>query len=139
MTDHSRSRETTAPAARVWEIWSDTSTWDSWNPDVSSMEPGRPLELGAETTMHTKDGRHHRMRVVALEPGRKFSLQTSPVPLSKFTFTCTVAPAGAGSTIRQAVSMSGALGWLMSATAGDRIAEGFRGVLDGLARAAEQG
>jgi uncharacterized protein YndB with AHSA1/START domain len=138
MTEHSRTRQTNAPAERVWEIWSDTSTWSSWNPDVASMEPGRRLELGAETTMHTKAGRHHRMKVVALEPGRGFSLETSPVPLTRFTFTCSIERAPSGSTIRQGVKMSGPLGGLMSAMAGNRVAEGFGPILDGLAGAAEK-
>lgn len=137
MSEHARSRHVAAPADRVWEIWSDTASWQSWNPDVKSMEPGQKLELGAETTMHTNAGRHHLMKVVDLEPGRSFSLQTSPVPLSTFRFTCSVEPAEGGSTVKQAVSMSGLLGGIMSATGGDRVAAGFEPVLDGLARAAE--
>jgi uncharacterized protein YndB with AHSA1/START domain len=137
MSAHSRTRTTTAPSERVWEIWSDTSTWASWNPDVTAMDPGRRLERGAQVTMHTKDGRHHQMTVVGLAAGREFALETSPVPLSTFRFTCRVEPSSAGSTISQEVAMRGPVGWLMSATAGDRIAEGFAGVLDGLAAAAE--
>lgn len=138
MSGHSRNRKTSAPPARVWEIWSDTSTWASWNPDVASMEPGLKLALGAETTMNTRAGRHHRMKVVALEPGSSFSLETSPVPLTRFTFTCSVDPADGGSRIQQSLRMAGPLGWLMSATAGSRIAEGFAPVLDGLATEAEK-
>ena len=137
MSDHSRSRHVNAAPERVWDIWSNTSTWASWNPDVESMEPGRRLEMGAETTMHTKAGRHHPMTVVDLHPGRRFSLRTSPVPLSRFTFTCTVEPAEGGSTIRQGVAMSGLMGWFISATGGDRVAAGFEPVLEGLAKAAE--
>ena len=137
MTEHARSRQTAAPPERVWSIWSDTSTWGSWNPDVASMEPGRRLELGAEVTMHTRDGRHHRMRVVGLQPGQSFSLETSPLPLARFTFTCAVRRAASGSTISQAVTMAGPAGRLMSAAAGERVAEGFRPILDGLAQAAE--
>jgi uncharacterized protein YndB with AHSA1/START domain len=138
MTEHVRSRQTQARPDRVWEIWSDTSTWSRWNPDVASMEPGRRLELGAETTMRTNAGRSHQMRVVALNPGRSFSLQTNPLPLSTFTFTCSVEPAPGGSTIRQAVQVSGPLGWLVSRTGGERVAQGFEPILDGLVHAAEQ-
>ena len=137
MSEHTRSRTTTASAERVWEIWVDTSTWPSWNPDVSSMEPAVRLAPGAEVTMHTKDGRHHRMRVVDFEPGRRFALETSPVPLATFRFTCRVEPSSTGSAISQGVAMRGPTGWLMSALAGKQIADGFTGVLNGLAAAAE--
>jgi hypothetical protein len=103
------------------------------------MEPGRRLEMGVETTMHTNDGRHHLMKVVDLKPGRSFSMQTSPVPLSRFTFTCTVESAEGGSTIRQSVSMSGVMGGFISATGGERVAASFEPVLEGLAREAESG
>ena len=32
-----RSQETTASPQAVWTIWSDTSTWPEWNPDVQAM------------------------------------------------------------------------------------------------------
>ncbi len=101
------------------------------------MEPAGALREGAETTMHTRDGRHHRMRVTEVSPGRSFALRTSPVPLATFTFRCRVDPAIEGSSIQQGVTMSGPMGWLMSAMAGERIAAGFSAVLDGLASAAE--
>ena len=137
MSNHSRSRHVSAPPERVWDLWSNTSTWASWNPSVKSMEPGRRLEMGVDTTMHTNDGRHHLMKVVDMKPGRSFSMQTSPVPLSRFTFTCTVEPTEGGSTISQSVSMGGLMGGVMSATGGDRVAAGFEPILEGLARAAE--
>jgi hypothetical protein len=30
MASYGQSRETTAPPGRVWRIWSDTWTWQSW-------------------------------------------------------------------------------------------------------------
>lgn len=87
--------------------------------------------------MHTRAGRHHRMKVVDVDAGRRFVLETSPLPLSTFRFTCTIEPVDDGSVIRQSVSMRGPLGAFVSATGGDRVAGGFDAVLDGLVRAAE--
>ena len=43
MASYGQSRETRAPADRFWRIWSDTSTWPSWNPDIQEVKLDRPL------------------------------------------------------------------------------------------------
>jgi len=42
--------EIAAPAATVWEVLADVTTWPSWTSSVTSAEPlsGEPLGLGAE-------------------------------------------------------------------------------------------
>jgi hypothetical protein len=134
---HLRSRDTTAPPDRVWSIWSDTSTWPEWNPDVLSVSIKGPFATGTTGEMRTKAGGAHQIRLDNVQPGQAFELKTSVMPLSALTFRCEVAPSGAGSRISQEVMLTGPLGFVFSPMMGPRIAESFGPLLDGLARKAE--
>jgi hypothetical protein len=122
----------------VWAIWSDVSTWPSWNPDVRSVSLDGPFSTGTTGTMTTGAGTHkiHLENVVS---GRSFDLVTSPIPATTFRFHCEITPDTSGSRISQGVSMSGLLAPIMSPMMGNRIASSFEGILTGLANAAEGG
>src|SRR5438067_7890437 len=137
MKSHERSLESTASPEKVWRLWSDTSTWPQWNPDVTAISLDGPFASGSSGSMTTKAGGTHRIELRDVEPGRTFTLVTSPAPLGTFAFRCQVMPAGAGTRISQGVGMSGPLGGLYSAMMGNRIAEGFVAILDGLKQRAE--
>ncbi len=139
MRSHQRSMETAASPQAIWRIWSDTSTWGEWNPNVSSMELEGPFATGTAGIMRTKAGRAHRMQLTSVEPGRSFVLETSVLPLTHFAFRCEVAPTGQGkSRISQSLTMSGPLAPVFSPMAGERIAESFVPLLAGLASKAER-
>jgi uncharacterized protein YndB with AHSA1/START domain len=138
MASYAQSRETKAPAERVWRLWSDTSTWPSWNPDVQEVRLDRPLGSGATGTMQTKSGGTHNIAIRDVEPGRSFVLQSDGVPATKLLFKCEVASSGNGSRISQAVTLQGPLAFLFGPMMGGRIAQSFGPVLEGLATAAEK-
>jgi uncharacterized protein YndB with AHSA1/START domain len=138
MASHGRTLETGASPERVWRLWSDVSTWPSWNPDVLSVAIEGPFVSGAHGSMTTKAGGTHAITLRDVDPGRSFELETSPIPLGRFHFACQVQPTGAGaSTISQSITIRGPLGPLYSAMMGPRIAEGFEPILGGLKAAAE--
>jgi hypothetical protein len=129
---------TAALPDRVWSIWSDVSTWPSWNPDVRAISLDGPFASGTTGSMTTGAGTH-AIRLEGVVPGSAFELVTSPVPATTFRFHCEVTPDGDGSRIGQSVTMSGLLAPIMSPMMGNRIASSFEGILAGLARAAEGG
>ena len=137
MAVHGKSRETSAPADRVWAIWTDTATWGEWNPNVTTMEMPPPVALGKQGVMHTPAGQHHQMKVVEYEPYRSFTLETSVIPLSRFRFTCRVQPQVDKTEVTQSVKVVGPMGWLFDPMMGDQIAKDFDAVLDGLVKKAE--
>jgi hypothetical protein len=137
MSKHTRSLATRARPDRVWRIWSDTSTWAAWNPDVIAIKLDGAFATGTPGSMTTRAGGTHPIELEDVQPGRTFTIRTSPAPLSTFHFKCEVASAGDGSQISQGVSMSGPLGGLMSAMMGERIAAGFEPILEGLKKEAE--
>jgi uncharacterized protein YndB with AHSA1/START domain len=137
MNDHRRSLETHADAQRVWGIWSNPSTWPRWNPDVIAITIDGPFATGSAGRMTTRAGGTHQIELENVQPGRTFTIRTSPAPLSTFHFKCEVAPARGGSEISQGVSMTGPLGGLMSVMMGSRMAAGFEPILEGLKKEAE--
>ena len=137
MATHERSVEVNAPPERVWQIWSDMSTWGDWNPNVSTMDWQGGLVSGSTGVMNTKAGQHHSMQLVDVQPGRGFALVTSVAPGTKFRFHCRIEPAGAKTKISQTVEVGGPLGPVMGGMLGPQVSKEFGTLLANLARKAE--
>jgi uncharacterized protein YndB with AHSA1/START domain len=139
MADNQRSVETSASPAAVWKVWSDTTTWPQWNPDVQSMTLNGPFAAGTTGTMKTKQGTR-QVQLAEVVPGRSFRLETSVIPLTRFAFECQVVAGPAGkTTISQAIRVGGPLGGVVGGMMGRQIANTFPALLQGLARQAEAG
>jgi uncharacterized protein YndB with AHSA1/START domain len=139
MAIQERSVETAASPQTVWKIWSDTSTWPEWNPDVQSMTLNGPFTAGTTGTMTTKQGTR-QIQLSEVVPGQSFRLETTVIPLTRFAFECRVATGPAGkTTISQGIRVGGPLGGLVGGMMGKQIADTFPALLQGLARKAETG
>jgi uncharacterized protein YndB with AHSA1/START domain len=137
MADNQRSVETSASPAAVWKVWSDTTSWPQWNPDVQSMTLNGPFAAGTTGTMKTKQGTR-LVQLAEVVPGRSFRLETTVIPLTRFAFECQVLAGPAGkTTISQAIRVGGPLGGLVGGMMGRQIADTFPTLLQGLARKAE--
>jgi uncharacterized protein YndB with AHSA1/START domain len=137
MADNQRSVETSASSAAVWKIWSDTSTWPEWNPDVQSMTLNGPFAAGTSGTMKTKQGTR-QVQLTEVVPGRSFRLETTVIPLTRFAFECQVVAGPTGkTTISQAIRVGGPLGGVVGGMMAPQIANTFLPLLQGLARKAE--
>jgi len=137
MAEQERSVETKASPEAVWRIWSDTSTWHEWNPDVQSMTLKGPFAVGTTGTMTTKQGTR-QVQLSDVVPGRSFRLETTVIPLTRFAFECQVAAGPAGkTTISQGIRVGGPLGGLVGGMMSRRIADTFPALLQGLARKSE--
>jgi len=132
-----RSLESKASPEAVWRIWSDTSTWQQWNPDVISMRLDGPFAAGTAGTMTTKQGTRS-IRLTDVVPGRSFQLETTVIPGTRFSFQCQVGPSGAGMTrVSQSITIQGPLGPILGPLMVNRIADTFPPILRGLASKAE--
>jgi len=137
MADNQRSVETSASPATVWKVWSDTTTWPEWNPDVQSMTLNGPFTAGTAGTMKTKQGTR-QVQLTEVVPGRSFRLETTVIPLTRFAFECQVLAGPTGkTTISQAIRVGGPLGGVVGGMMGPQIANTFPPLLQGLARKAE--
>jgi polyketide cyclase/dehydrase/lipid transport protein len=136
MAEYGTSVVSSAPADKVWKVWSDTSTWGQWNPNVDTMELQGPFATGSTAIMNTKAGRHHKMRIVDVQPGRFFALETNVIPGTTFRFNCRVEPVGAESKISQTVEVKGPLGFL-GGMLGPGVSKEFGTLLSNLTKTAE--
>lgn len=139
MSEKAKSVETTASPEAVWKLWSDPSTWGSWNPDVETARVEGVLGDGATGSMTTKSGGSHDIHFENVRAGQAFDLVTKPVPLTTFYFHCEITPRDGGSTITQGISMKGGLAWFFGMMAAPRIVESFTPILEGLKAKAEAG
>jgi uncharacterized protein YndB with AHSA1/START domain len=137
--EYGSSVESTAPAEKVWRIWSDMSTWGQWNPNVTTMDWQGGFESGTTGVMNTPSGQHHKMQLVDVQPGRSFALLTAVVPGTRFRFNCRIEPSGGKTKISQAVEVGGPLGPVMGGVLGPQVSKDFPTLLQNLARKAEAG
>jgi len=80
---------------------------------------------------------HQKMKLVEVQPGRAFVLETRVVPGTKFLFHCRVEPSGGTTKISQAVEVGGPLGPLLGGMMGPQVAKDFDVLLANLAKKAE--
>src|SRR3977135_2403346 len=137
MAEYGKSVVTTASPERVWRIWSDMSTWGDWNPNVSTMDWQGGFQSGTTGGMNTRAGQHHKMRPVAVVPGRSFALLTSVVPGPTFRFNCRIDPAAGTTKVAQYVEVKGPLGPILGGMLGPQVSKEFGTLLANLAKKAE--
>lgn len=136
MAEYGTSVETTATPEQVWKVWSDTSTWGEWNPNVTTMEMHGPFQSGTHAVMNTPSDQHHQMTLLDVQPGKGFALETRVIPGTLFRFNCRIGSAGGKTTVGQWVEVKGPLGFL-GFMFGPGVSKEFPTLLNNLARKAE--
>src|ERR1700716_1889659 len=139
MAEYGTSVESSASSEKVWKIWSDMSTWGDWNPNVSTMDWQGGFAAGTAGVMNTRAGQHPKMRLVEVQPGRFFALETNVVPGTTFRFNCRVEPSGGKTKISQTVEVKGPLGPILQGMMGPQVSKEFGTLLANLAKRAEAG
>lgn len=75
-TRFSCSRRTTAPAARIWAIWTDVSRWHEWDAALKSAELNGPFAAGTPGRLLPQSGPPAPFALTAVEPGRSYTFRT---------------------------------------------------------------
>jgi hypothetical protein len=91
---------------------------------------------GSEGVMNTRAGMHHHMKLVEVQPGRSFVLETRVIPGTVFFFHCKVEPAGGKTKVAQTVEVRGPLGFL-GFMLGPQVSKEVGTLLSNLAKKAE--
>lgn len=131
------SLETSAPAAKVWQVWSDVNRWPEWNPDMKASRLDGPLKLGATGMIDTRSGGKHDVVVTQFEDGRSFELESTALPGTKMAIRATIAPNGSGSRITQGFEPRGLLAPVVGPMMSGQILKTFNSVLAGLKQRVE--
>jgi uncharacterized protein YndB with AHSA1/START domain len=121
MWDFEHSVEAPASPERVWALWTDVEGWPTWNPGVARAELDGPLAEGATGTVRAVGGPASTLKVVAVEPDRRFVTEASE-RLMRLRFEHELAEAGGGQLrITHRVRMTGIATPLMRRTVGPRL------------------
>ncbi|WP_148611442.1 SRPBCC family protein [Nocardioides rubriscoriae] len=70
--EHSQTVSTTAPPSAVWALWSDTSTWPTWDPSVVAVALDGPFEEGTTGTMTLAGPFEVPVVLAIVEPGARY-------------------------------------------------------------------
>jgi uncharacterized protein YndB with AHSA1/START domain len=121
MWEFEHSVEASACRDRVWALWTDISGWPSWNPRVARAELDGPVTEGATGTVRAKGGPTSTLKVLAIEPGRRFLTEASE-RFMRLRFEHELADVEGGQLrITHGVRMTGLATPLMRYTVGARL------------------
>jgi uncharacterized protein YndB with AHSA1/START domain len=136
MWEFEHSVQAPASRQRVWELWTDVSGWPSWNPGVGRAELDAPVAEGAIGTVRAVGGPVSTLRVVAVEPERRFVTEARE-RLMRLRFEHELADAEGGQLrITHRVRMTGPATPLMRRTVGARLESSIPAALTALVQLA---
>lgn len=114
---------TTASPARVWALWTDVSTWKTWDRELKDAELAGPMRLGSSGTIISLSGSSAAFEVTEFDPGSSYTFVTN-LPLAKLTIRRSIVGT-APTRFRHEVSFSGAAAAMFAMALGP----GFRAAL----------
>jgi hypothetical protein len=57
----------------VWRLWSDVNDWSSWHDDLDHVKMSGEFAVGNHFLLKPKGAPEFKIRIVDMEPGRKFT------------------------------------------------------------------
>jgi hypothetical protein len=136
MWSHEHTVETEAPAEAIWRLWSDVSTWSSWDDDIEWARLDGQFAVGSRGKLKPKGVPAGGFKLVAVNPGVSYTVEQR-LPLARLRFEHEVTEAGEGPTrFTHRVTVDGPLAALFARLFGRRMKANFPTVMRHLAEAA---
>ena len=131
-TEH--TERTAGDRAAVWALWSDVSTWPSWDDGVEDVRIDGPFTAGTRGRLKPKGGPAVKFELARAEDGSGF-VDVTRLPLARMRFEHSLedAPDGAGTLITHRVEITGPLTPLWSRVIGRGIERDLPSTLRSLA------
>lgn len=104
--EHGRTVTTSAPPRAIWALWSDPSTWSTWDPAVEDVTFPGPFQQGASGTMVLTGGIEVPVSLEIVEPGARYLDQLTMGELVT-SIDHVVRREGAGSEVTVSTTISG--------------------------------
>ncbi len=70
--EHSGTVTTTASPAAVWKLWSDVTTWSSWDPAVEQVSLDGPFEVATSGTLTLRGGIEAPFTLEVVDPDSRY-------------------------------------------------------------------
>jgi uncharacterized protein YndB with AHSA1/START domain len=132
MWEFEHSVQARASRERVWALWTDVSGWPSWNPGVGYARLDEPVTEGATGSVRAVGGPTSTLKVLAIEPERRFVTETSE-RFMRLRFEYELADVQDGHLrITHRVRMTGAATPLLRHTVGPRLERSIPAALEAL-------
>ncbi len=139
MWNFEHSVRAAASRERIWALWTDVSGWPNWNPGVARAELDGPVAEGATGTVRAAGGPTSTLKVLAIEPDRRFVTEASE-RLMRLRFEHELADTGGGQLrTTHRVRMTGLATPLMRHTVGARLERSIPAALATLVEVATTG
>jgi Polyketide cyclase / dehydrase and lipid transport len=135
----SHTRHTSAPAERIWALWTDPSSWADWDGGLKSATLSGVFQEGAEGVIIANNGTKSSFRVgVCIKPTS--TVFTTRLPFARLVIlrSLTVQNGDVGTNFTHHVSFSGILGWFWAFALGRGFRKELPKTMERLARMAEE-
>lgn len=127
---------TKASPLEVWNIWTDVSSWPTWDEDLEWSSLNGPFKVGTEGKLKPKGWPVSKFRLIAVKKYKSHSEKTA-MPLTKIIFSHSLIPDNKNVKIIHRVEASGLLAPLLWLTMRKALKKGMPQALKKLAQLAE--
>ena len=125
-----------APAEKVFALYSNVAGWSSWDPDVKESSIDGAFVSGVAGTLRPSNGPKAKITLTEVTPNRLFTVE-SKLPLCVMRFEHELSSASGQTKALHRVSFNGILSPLFGRLIGSQIKKGLPHTLQGLKHAAE--
>ena len=126
---------TSAPPEAVYRLWSDVSTWTSWDAGLERVAIDGPFAPGTRGTLKPAGGPKVRFELLEVRPGEGFADETK-LPLCRMRFEHTATREGDRTRVTHRVGFTGAAAPLFVRVIGRGLARDLPDTVRSLARMA---
>lgn len=113
-----------APAALIFAIYADVAHWHTWDPDTQSASLNGPFAVGTTGTLAPTQGRPVRIKLVAVQPDRSFTV-VGAIPGFSMQFDHELTVRGSDTEVVHRVSFSGFLRFIFGPLVGAQVRKGL--------------
>lgn len=125
-----------APAEKIFALYSNVSGWSSWDPDVKASSIEGSFVTGANGTLEPSKGPKAKNTFTEVVPNRSFTVK-SKLPLCVMRFEHELSGGPGETRVVHRVVFDGLLSPLFGRLIGSQIRKGLPSTLQGLKRVAE--
>jgi uncharacterized protein YndB with AHSA1/START domain len=128
--DFSHTVQTKARPEAVWRLWTEVSTWPSWDSELESVRLEVPFGAGASGMLKGKGAPESAFVIDDVVPGASYRFSTKLPFGGALVIDRTLTPLPEGTRFEHHVRFQGFGGWLLSGFLGGGYRKALPGVME---------